>query len=68
MIIAVVGMITSGLQAQGILNAGAADMVTVGRAFLKDPGLVWHWAEELDINIYLAGQSKWSQSSLSDND
>ena len=58
MIIAVVGMITSGLQAQKILDDGAADMVTVGRAFLKDPGLVWHWAEELNINIYLANQSK----------
>lgn len=63
MIIAVVGMITEGRQAQNILDDGAADVVTVGRQFLKDPGLVWRWAEELDVNIYLASQSKCPQRS-----
>lgn len=94
MIIAVVGMITSGAQAQKILDDGAADMVTVGRAFLKvsasslfthilgtpgtrivnspfffkDPGLVWHWAEELDVLIYLANQSESIKFHLLDHD
>jgi 2,4-dienoyl-CoA reductase-like NADH-dependent reductase (Old Yellow Enzyme family) len=53
-----VGMITSGKQAQEILDSGAADMIVVARAFQKDPGLVWHWAEELDTKVHVASQSK----------
>lgn len=56
--VAPVGEITSGLQAQTILDAGSADAVMVGRAFLKDPNLVWHWADELGHDIHVASQCK----------
>lgn len=57
-LVAPVGEITSGVQAQAILDAGSADAVMVGRAFLKDPNLVWHWADELGHDIHVASQCK----------
>ncbi|RYP81723.1 hypothetical protein DL769_001873 [Monosporascus sp. CRB-8-3] len=57
--VAAVGEITSGVQAQAILDAGSADAVIAGRAFLKDPNLVWHWADELGIDIHVASQYGW---------
>lgn len=59
-LVGTVGEITSGAQAQGILSDGSADAVIVGRAFLKDPDLVWHWADELDVDIHVASQCKSS--------
>jgi 2,4-dienoyl-CoA reductase-like NADH-dependent reductase (Old Yellow Enzyme family) len=64
--IGAVGMITSGKQAQEILDSGAADIAIVARAFQKDPGLVWHWAEELDTKIHVASQSMINLPSLHD--
>ncbi|RBR10532.1 uncharacterized protein FIESC28_09396 [Fusarium coffeatum] len=58
-VVASVGMITSGKQAQGYLDEGSVDAVFVGRGFLKDPNLVWHWADELDIDIHVAAQYGW---------
>ncbi|KAI1386395.1 FMN-linked oxidoreductase [Hypoxylon trugodes] len=58
-LVGTVGEITSGKQAQGILEAGSADAVIVGRAFLKDPDLVWHWADELELDIHVASQYGW---------
>ncbi len=58
--VAPVGEITSGAQAQAILDAGSADAVMVGRAFLKDPDLVWHWADELGYDIHVASQCKFN--------
>ncbi|KAG4429626.1 hypothetical protein IFR05_014899, partial [Cadophora sp. M221] len=49
-----VGMITSGVQAEEILEAGKADAVLVARAFLKSPGLVWEWAGELGVEVRMA--------------
>jgi 2,4-dienoyl-CoA reductase-like NADH-dependent reductase (Old Yellow Enzyme family) len=57
-----VGSITSGKQAQGYLSDGSVDAVLVGRGFLKDPNLVWHWADELDIDIHVAAQCKCLRS------
>ncbi|RYP51230.1 hypothetical protein DL768_003389 [Monosporascus sp. mg162] len=57
--VAPVGEITSGAQAQAILDAGSADAVMVGRAFLKDPNLVWHWADEVGLDIHVASQYGW---------
>lgn len=53
-----VGMISSGKQAQGYLDDGSVDAVMVARGFLKDPNLVWHWADELEIDIHVAAQCK----------
>ncbi|KAJ3527980.1 hypothetical protein NM208_g10436 [Fusarium decemcellulare] len=57
--VSAVGSITSGKQAQGYLSDGSVDAVLVGRAFLKDPNLVWHWADELDIDIHVPAQYGW---------
>jgi 2,4-dienoyl-CoA reductase-like NADH-dependent reductase (Old Yellow Enzyme family) len=58
-IVTSVGMITSGKQAQSYLDDGSVDAVFVGRGFLKDPNLVWHWADELDVDIHVAAQYGW---------
>ena len=31
----------------------------VGRAFLKNPGLVWQFAEDLGVEITVAHQFEW---------
>ncbi|KAM0220165.1 hypothetical protein ACHAPA_000843 [Fusarium lateritium] len=54
-----VGMISFGKQAQGYLDDGSVDAVMVARGFLKDPNLVWHWADELDVDIHVATQYGW---------
>ncbi|KAI1083478.1 FMN-linked oxidoreductase [Whalleya microplaca] len=58
-LVGTVGEIKSGKQAQAIIEAKSADAVLVGRAFLKDPDLVWHWADELDIDIHVPSQYGW---------
>lgn len=52
-------MITSGEQAEDLLQDGSADAVMVARAFLKDPGLVWSWAAELGVEVRVAEQIGW---------
>lgn len=59
MLVASVGMITEGKQAEEILQKGEADIVVAGRAFQKNPGLVWAWAEDLGVEINLANQIRW---------
>lgn len=54
-----VGAISTGLLAQQILDSGV-DAVMVGRAFQKNPGLVWTWAEELRVEINVAKQIPWA--------
>jgi 2,4-dienoyl-CoA reductase-like NADH-dependent reductase (Old Yellow Enzyme family) len=54
-----VGMITSGGQAEQILQDGSADAVLIGRAFLKSPALVWEWAAELGVQVRIANQFGW---------
>jgi 2,4-dienoyl-CoA reductase-like NADH-dependent reductase (Old Yellow Enzyme family) len=54
-----VGMITAGKQAEGIVAEGKADAVLVGRAFLRNPGLVWQWAGELGVEVRVAKQIGW---------
>lgn len=46
-----VGLIIEPEQAETILEAGAADMVAVGRAMLYDPRWPWHAAERLGVSI-----------------
>jgi 2,4-dienoyl-CoA reductase-like NADH-dependent reductase (Old Yellow Enzyme family) len=58
MAIGVVGMITSGKQANGFLEQGL-DFAVSGRGFLKNPGLVWAWAEELGVEVNVANQIRW---------
>ncbi|KAI1075154.1 FMN-linked oxidoreductase [Whalleya microplaca] len=69
MIVATVGNITSGKQAEELLVGGKGegedekplDMVAAGRMFQKNPGLVWSWADEPQNGFNL-------ESSGEDND
>ncbi|POY70773.1 hypothetical protein BMF94_6183 [Rhodotorula taiwanensis] len=47
--VASVGLITDGKQAEQILQDGSADVVSMAREFLRDPSLVFNWAQELGI-------------------
>ena len=58
MAVATVGTITSGKQAQQLLDEGL-DLAIAGRMFQKNPGLVWAWAEELGVAINVANQIRW---------
>lgn len=59
MCVSTVGTITSGRQANELLEEDGLDVVMAGRMFQKNPGLVWTWAEELDTKIALANQIRW---------
>jgi 2,4-dienoyl-CoA reductase-like NADH-dependent reductase (Old Yellow Enzyme family) len=58
-----VGMINSAHLANSLLENNGLDFVLAGRAFQKNPGLVWAWAEELDTEIAMAAQIRWGFSS-----
>ncbi len=51
-----VGLITSAKQAQDILDRGAADLILLGREFLRHPHLVYTWAQELGVEQSWAPQ------------
>lgn len=48
-----VGMITDSAQAEAILTSGQADLIQVGKALLRDPGLPRRWAKELGATLEL---------------
>ncbi|RXW19256.1 hypothetical protein EST38_g6594 [Candolleomyces aberdarensis] len=59
-----VGAISTGPVAEGVLTEGAADVVFIGRQFLRNPSSVWAFADELqetgkDVQIQLAAQIGW---------
>ncbi|KAJ5717683.1 hypothetical protein N7488_003329 [Penicillium malachiteum] len=58
-----VGMIDSGHLANCLLENNRLDFVLIGRGFQKNPGLVWTWAEELNVEIAMANQIRWGFSS-----
>lgn len=58
-LVGAVGMITSAVQAEGLLHDGSADVVFIGRPFQKNTGLVWQWAEELGVEVRTANQIGW---------
>ncbi|KAH8084315.1 FMN-linked oxidoreductase [Cristinia sonorae] len=59
MIVSTVGAITTGKMANEILENGQADAVCVGRQFLKNPGTVWAFADDLGVKINMAHQYEW---------
>ncbi|KAF8069076.1 FMN-linked oxidoreductase [Lyophyllum atratum] len=59
LIVGSVGAITDGATAQGVLDKGQADAVLVGRNFQKNPGTVWAFAEDLEVEIKLPNQIGW---------
>lgn len=58
MLVGTVGNITSGKQAQQLLDEGL-NMVAVGRGFQKNPGLVFMWADELELDVRMPNQIQW---------
>ncbi|KAK1543868.1 NADH:flavin oxidoreductase/NADH oxidase [Colletotrichum paranaense] len=62
-----VGGIATGKDATEVLADGQADAVLVGRAFLKDPNLVWTWADELDIDVHAPSQCELKSLSIFSN-
>jgi 2,4-dienoyl-CoA reductase-like NADH-dependent reductase (Old Yellow Enzyme family) len=58
MAVGTVGSITEGKQANGYLEEGL-DLVTVGRAFQKNPGVVWQFADDLGVQCNWANQIRW---------
>ena len=60
LIVSTVGTITSGVQAEGLLANGSADVIMVGRYFQKHPSLVWDWADELGVKMRVANQIRWA--------
>lgn len=59
MAVGTVGSITSGKQAQELLEEGGLDLAISGRGFLKNPGLVIAWAQELGVEVKQANQIEW---------
>ncbi|PBK58825.1 FMN-linked oxidoreductase [Armillaria solidipes] len=59
LLVGTVGRINDGLVAQEVLDKGQADVILVGRQFLKNPGLVWAFADDLGVKIRAAHQIRW---------
>ncbi|OSD04957.1 FMN-linked oxidoreductase [Trametes coccinea BRFM310] len=58
-LVSAVGSINDGQLAQSVLDKGQADVIFVGRMFQKNPGLVWKFADDLGVEIHVAGQIAW---------
>ena len=58
MAVGTVGSITTGKQANQLLEEGL-DLAIVGRFFQKDPSLVLTFAEELGTQINFPNQIRW---------
>ncbi|KAI0941876.1 hypothetical protein AcV7_002445 [Taiwanofungus camphoratus] len=58
-LVGAVGGISNGNIAQGVLDKGQADLVLVGRHFLKHHAAVWGFAEDLGVDIHLPIQVDW---------
>lgn len=65
MLVSSVGSITTGGLAQSLIAGGEGgddtplDLIAAGRMFLKNPGLVWAWADDLDVAVNVAHQIGW---------
>ncbi|KAI9371440.1 hypothetical protein BJX61DRAFT_28717 [Aspergillus egyptiacus] len=59
LLVATVGSITNGKQANRLLEEDGLDVALVGRGFQKDPGLTWTFARHLDVEISMASQIRW---------
>lgn len=54
--VSVVGMIDNAKLANDLLEKEGLDIITVGRGFQKNPGLVFAWADELDVHVQMPNQ------------
>jgi len=61
LIVSTVGLIYDGKQAEEILQSGAADIISVGRPFLRDSSTVMNWADDINVEIEWPRQYRRSQ-------
>lgn len=54
-----VGSIDTAELANELLEKEGLDLVIVGRAFQKNPGLVFKWADDLKIHVNMPNQIRW---------
>nr|POE64909.1 nadph dehydrogenase afva [Quercus suber] len=59
MLVSTVGSIENATLAEKLLTRDNLDLVVIGRAFLKNPGLVFAWADELDQQVRMPNQIRW---------
>lgn len=65
MLVSSVGSIKTGGVAQSLIEGGKdaddtpLDLIAAGRMFQKNPGLVWSWADDLEVSINVAHQIGW---------
>ncbi|KAL9069644.1 MAG: hypothetical protein Q9157_006098 [Trypethelium eluteriae] len=63
MAVGTVGTITNGVQANDLLEGKGdnqpLDLAIAGRAFQKNPGLAWAWADDLGVEVNWANQIRW---------
>ncbi|KAE8142332.1 hypothetical protein BDV38DRAFT_295112 [Aspergillus pseudotamarii] len=57
--ISTVGMIDNAHLANDLLEKEGLDLITVGRGFQKNPGLVFAWADQLGIEVRMPNQIAW---------
>lgn len=55
-----VGGIKDGKTAQSLLADSGLDGVICGSAFLKNPGLVFQFADELEVDVRMPNQIQWA--------
>ncbi|KAF1350040.1 NADH:flavin oxidoreductase/NADH oxidase [Delphinella strobiligena] len=58
MAVGTVGAITSGKQANELLEEGL-DLAIIGRMFQKNPGVVFTFADELSVEVQMPNQIRW---------
>lgn len=64
-LISAVGSIKTGEQAEEAIAGGKdgsetkLDLIAAGRMFQKNPGLVWAWADDLEVTVQTANQIGW---------
>ncbi|KAL7808611.1 FMN-linked oxidoreductase [Trichoderma gracile] len=65
MLVSSVGSIKTGQVAQKLIEGSddaddtPLDLIAAGRMFQKNPGLVWAWADDLEVSINIAHQIGW---------
>ncbi|KAK4060848.1 uncharacterized protein Triagg1_10540 [Trichoderma aggressivum f. europaeum] len=65
MLVSSVGSIKTGEIAQKLIEGSddaddtPLDLIAAGRMFQKNPGLVWAWADDLEVSITIAHQIGW---------
>lgn len=52
-------MIDNAHLANDLLEKDGLDFVTIGRGFQKNPGLVFAWADELDVLVQMPNQVRF---------